>query len=326
MADYAVRTGGQVWSPNGSKALWEYDYKNKLGICYEDLIALCNQLGADPWLQVPHDVDTQFIASFAALVAANLDSNRRVWIELSNEFWNTAPANLMQNTYARERDAAAFNVPLSEVDNNGSEAGWGTGDLTGNFLKTFKDKWSALGKPADQVVGVAAGLRGSANYNSAVYNQAEAVQPGCVDVFAITTYFGNSLSGSLVQLDYDTSGNASEDTFKEAALLFEADIYGGIKNRFKATANALGVPIVAYEGGQHLTATGFINANPGTGSGNMTPREGDNEFRFGLWNPHLIAGDNNQQQGPGQGEAHLTFKNRSAGYNKADGVETVYRD
>ncbi len=262
--NYALQSGKQFISYEGIRTnLTEFGFKSTLGMSYEDIIDLCNELGVDPWLQIPYDSSSTFIENFAELVADNLDPALRVWFELSNEFWNSAPSYLPQNTSARQRYADAFNVNIATVDKNGSKAGWGAGDYVGSALKTFKDQWAAKGEASDRVIGVAAGWLNGVSFNQAVYNRAEEISAGCVDVFAITSYFANHVADDLVNLEYDTEGNATEATFMEAAFIAEAAIYGGLKRNLQKMVDVLPVPIVAYEGGQHLTPIGYIRGNPG---------------------------------------------------------------
>ena len=53
------------------------------------MIELCNRTGSDPWFCMPHLADDEFIRNFAAMVKERLDPSRRIYIEYSNEVWNT---------------------------------------------------------------------------------------------------------------------------------------------------------------------------------------------------------------------------------------------
>ncbi len=59
------------------------------GAPIEVMVALANVAGADPWFCMPHDADDNFIHEFAALVADRLDPGRKVYVEYSNEVWNS---------------------------------------------------------------------------------------------------------------------------------------------------------------------------------------------------------------------------------------------
>ena len=55
----------------------------------EVMFDLCNRLQADAWICVPHRADDDFIRRFAQLAREKLDSRRRVYVEYSNELWNS---------------------------------------------------------------------------------------------------------------------------------------------------------------------------------------------------------------------------------------------
>ncbi len=58
------------------------------GVAIEYMIALCNELDADPWFSMPHLADDEFVRNFAAMVKANLHKNAKIYVEWSNETWN----------------------------------------------------------------------------------------------------------------------------------------------------------------------------------------------------------------------------------------------
>jgi hypothetical protein len=57
------------------------------GVPVEVMVELTNRLGADPWFNIPHLADDDYVRHFAEYVHSNSKS-RRVYIELSNEVWN----------------------------------------------------------------------------------------------------------------------------------------------------------------------------------------------------------------------------------------------
>lgn len=67
------------------------------GVSLEYMIKLCNELGADAWFCMPHEASDDFVRGFAETVrygdpAKNipkLNSGLKVYVEWSNEVWNT---------------------------------------------------------------------------------------------------------------------------------------------------------------------------------------------------------------------------------------------
>jgi len=65
-------------------ASWvEYD-----GVPVEILVQLANEIGADPWFNIPHLATDEYIREFASYVRDNLDPRLKASFEFSNETWN----------------------------------------------------------------------------------------------------------------------------------------------------------------------------------------------------------------------------------------------
>jgi hypothetical protein len=72
------------WSdrPKVTDATW-FD-----GVPFEIMIALANEIDANPWFNVPHLADDDFVRSLAELVEAGVEDELTVYVEFSNEVWN----------------------------------------------------------------------------------------------------------------------------------------------------------------------------------------------------------------------------------------------
>ncbi|HYF15650.1 MAG TPA: hypothetical protein VD971_11325 [Phycisphaerales bacterium] len=64
-------------------------WRQKTGVPYEAAIDLCNMVGADYWVCVPFRADDDFVTNLATLVRDRLDPGLNVYVEFSNEVWNT---------------------------------------------------------------------------------------------------------------------------------------------------------------------------------------------------------------------------------------------
>ncbi len=73
------------------------------GVPVEIMVALANQVGADPWFNIPHDANDEFVIEFATFVRDHLDEGLIAKFEYSNEVWNTIFA---QTQYARAQGFA----------------------------------------------------------------------------------------------------------------------------------------------------------------------------------------------------------------------------
>lgn len=73
------------WSERAQ--LSDYTWSRR-GVPLEAIIALANHTGAEPWINIPHQANDDYVRQFAALVRDQLDPELRAWFELSNEIWN----------------------------------------------------------------------------------------------------------------------------------------------------------------------------------------------------------------------------------------------
>jgi hypothetical protein len=60
----------------------------RIGVPAEILVALANELQADPWFTLPHAAEDALVEEYARIAHAGLAPGRRAWVELSNEVWN----------------------------------------------------------------------------------------------------------------------------------------------------------------------------------------------------------------------------------------------
>jgi hypothetical protein len=59
------------------------------GVPLEYMVLLCNIQSASPWFSMPHLADDEYIERFASYVKEHLDKSLDIYIEYSNEVWNT---------------------------------------------------------------------------------------------------------------------------------------------------------------------------------------------------------------------------------------------
>ncbi len=70
------------------------------GVPAEVMIDLANRLQADPWFCMPHKADDEYVRNFAKQVHEKLSPQLKVYVEYSNEVWNS---QFSQNRYAGEQ-------------------------------------------------------------------------------------------------------------------------------------------------------------------------------------------------------------------------------
>lgn len=225
--DWTMRPG-----PNGSgNALG-------LGVPIEVMVDLCNELDADPWFCMSHRFDDNYVDQFAALVESMLEPELTVYVEHSNEVWNSI---FTQYHYAVEQ-AAALGIP---------------GDPFQSAMRYHSqrsveifDMWDDYFTP-DRLVRV----MGAWHTNTWVtgqlldWNNAAAH----TDALAVAPYFGGSLG----------SGNNPNQTLQmtpdeiiDACMTSIADRRLQTVAQFDTVEQYTDIDLIAYESGQHLVGVG----------------------------------------------------------------------
>ena len=74
------------------------------GACWEDVIALGNRTQKDIWINVPISASTDYVTKLATLLKDSLDPGINIYVENSNEVWNTAPG-FEQSIYNQDQAA-----------------------------------------------------------------------------------------------------------------------------------------------------------------------------------------------------------------------------
>jgi hypothetical protein len=217
---WADRTSPSYRSQAGSK-----------GVAWEYAIELCNLLGKDAWLSVPHAADDDYVRSLAALVRDKLASNLKVYVEYSNEVWNGA---FTQRKFVESAGAAAGRDWIQQY--------------VARSVELFRIFEATLGGRS-RLVRVIAGQ----SDNSGVCKQAiDALPAGAADALAIAPYFGGHLGNakhaaatSAMSVDQVLNACATDLANRRSHVVTHANL-----------AKAAGLELVAYEGGQHLAGVG----------------------------------------------------------------------
>lgn len=137
-SDRATRAGTHYFAPNG--------------IPWEDIIELANLTGKDIWINIPAQANDDYVRNLANLLFSTLSAGSKVYIEYSNELWNSGFSQFSYNaTQARAEIAANPGSPLNydgQGDNNGvrrtAERLKQIGDIfravvgTANMLTTYR--------------------------------------------------------------------------------------------------------------------------------------------------------------------------------------------
>jgi hypothetical protein len=88
-----------------------YLWKEFGGVPWEVIIELSNQAMIDPWINIPHLADKEYMTELAKLFKEKLDPRLKVYIEFSNETWNWQ--------FQQAQDANKFGRQRWAKDTNG---------------------------------------------------------------------------------------------------------------------------------------------------------------------------------------------------------------
>lgn len=207
------------------------------GIPIERQIDLSNQMQQDIWINVPHAAGNRYIRELGRLLDERLDPNLRVWIEYTNEYWNPL---FSQNTYVQSeltarygvsgqthayalRSAEMFDVFAEEFE---SER---TVRVFGAWASVLFPMWAGLPLITDE----------AGNTNA--------------DVTAIAAYF--DLPPDKMQALYRDYAAGEPIDMDQVFADLRADIdHNAVTWRENyLISSEYGLPMVAYEAGQHIT-------------------------------------------------------------------------
>lgn len=239
-------------TPEMSQATWR-------GASIETMVDLANRVDADPWLCVPHAADDDFIEHMAKTVRDRLEPGRVVYIEYSNEVWNGI---FSQYHYAAEQGCKAGLNKVSSYagpcDNDGAKMWAGTKWTAKRSARIF-DIFERVFGGTDRIVRVLAGQAAFVERNDVMLKAFNdpAVNPKRIqaDAFAIAPYFGG-VANDLAEKQ--GAAGLTVETILQQMDASIAEQVASLTKQNKALADKFGLRLVAYEGGQHLVATGEL--------------------------------------------------------------------
>lgn len=237
--DWTVTNGSQVrrWSDR-SRPVFQTQAQAG-GIAYEWIIRLANTVHADPWICVPHLADDDFVDQLARLLKFNLDPDLKVYVELSNELWNTHPA------FGQSAHAAAEGLRLGlSRDPKQARLFW-QARRSREVFQIFERVYGPEQK--QRLVRVVASQLGNTWAHEKLLGFEDL--RAHTDALAVAPYFdvGEAGLGALEELK-DPNLKWLFDHLERVALPVTIKWI----TLSREVADDSGLPLIAYEGGQHL--------------------------------------------------------------------------
>ncbi|MCK5725202.1 MAG: hypothetical protein KAH22_00100 [Thiotrichaceae bacterium] len=219
--------------PHLEEATWGGIYGSR-GVPLEVQVDLANRLNADPWLNVPHGADDDYMTRFAQYVYDHLSKNLTPHIEYTNEAWN---ATFIHNEHMQK-------MGLKEgLDKNALRAGYFY--YAKRSLEYFKI-WEGIYGGHDRFVRIIGGWDTRPDISGVILAYKDTYKQ--VDALAIAPYVGGNLRGFRASKTVDEIFHLLTDEKSYRSLpkvLDEISKQADLAKKF-------GVHLIAYEGGQGL--------------------------------------------------------------------------
>lgn len=241
------------------------------GVPYEAMVQLANETCSDIWINIPHMVDSDYPRQLARLIDGQispglaLDPALKVYIEFSNEAWNGQFP--VRQALIDEAQAIIASGDIGDIDPSDFGPSRVYARRSADVFRAFNE---VLGE--DRVVSVLAGQAGFAFVlESATDELQRRGDLGLVDVLAIAPYLpaGPDVSVAVAEVRQilgDPPGNGAELSEAQVAAVLDLHLQDvdetfrigaledGGREHFlnRDLANRLGLPLITYEGGQHL--------------------------------------------------------------------------
>ncbi len=256
------------------------------GTPYEVVIDLANASDSDLWLNVPVAASDEFMRQLAKLTAERLDPKRRLYIELGNELWNWAMPYEVGRQHglaeARKRWPGvegrvtdwSDGDPVNEMMMLYSWQGARTAEMGAIFRDAFKDQPDRLVVVLAGQIGASAPYWAPSRYllESPVWVAVDGAKPAAThaDAYAVGPYVGEPEGDDRFSRESPEAYIADAIRYLRGEGPWHADAEEpGLRYSIRhdrAMAAEFGLPLIAYEGGQHFIGSRFtrdqVNVHP----------------------------------------------------------------
>lgn len=235
-----METNGSRQREWTDRATSSYCHFTERGVPVEVMVDLCNRLKANAWFCMPHRATDDYVRQFAEAVKAQLDPSLKVYIEYSNEIWNSG---FEQTRYAGDE---GLKMGLAEKH---WEAGWRYSALRSvEIFNIWEKAWGGH----DRFVRVIASQAANAYVSEQKLKTRDAWQH--CDALAIAPYMSFNVP---LESSKDSPGAAEVAQWPLNRLLDHVETNSlpecirWMRDSARV-ANQYKLKLIAYEAGQHL--------------------------------------------------------------------------
>lgn len=212
-----------------------YTYANNKGVPYELMVKLMNDQDVDGWVCIPHTASDDYIRQMATFFKNNLEPDRHLYVEYSNEIWNW----LFGQTHW---------LNFHGCENAGVTWPEGIAPYVDNALSIWTEVYEG---DLDRITRVIGTQSSWLDVSERICNNVDTV---VYDAVSPTFYFGLSDAGDEALDELGATATTSDLTHYVRSNLNTSFSYiQDIAN----LANELNKSLVFYEGGQHITPHPF---------------------------------------------------------------------
>ncbi|RTZ63942.1 MAG: hypothetical protein DSZ29_06240, partial [Aquificaceae bacterium] len=242
-------------------------YSGDKGVPAERMIDLANAINAAPWLSVPYKASDDYIRQYARMVKNRLRPRQKVYLEYSNEMWNTI---FPGTTYAARKADKLWHFPYKEKPPYQRRVAMATNwyaKRTVEMCNIWKQEFGNQRNRVKCVLSAQSAVTwvGKETLDCPLWKEAG----GCgkyVDAFAIGPYFGDYIARlehrpEVKQWTRDLDGGMQRlfQEIEQGGALKKGHPGGAIAltlgqyvDQNKKLADKYGLELLAYEAGQHL--------------------------------------------------------------------------
>lgn len=264
----------------------DYTYA-RLGVPIEVMVALANELNADPWFNIPHLASDELVRGYAQIAHDQLNSNLMAEVEFSNEVWNW---QFGQAQWAEAQGLARWGQKNTWVQYYGLRAA----EVANIWADVFRDApqrlmrivavqtgWLGLEEqildaplvvaeghlpPVDSfdayaVTGYFSALLGSDQKFAAVKGWLLQSETAATDQAALSGLSGASAIAYATEHRYDLADKLAAQELRDGSVTGDradslAQVLGETLPYQAAVAKQRGLKLVMYEGGSHVVGYG----------------------------------------------------------------------
>lgn len=230
-----------------------------LGIPYEDIIEFCNQFEIDPWICVPHRANDEYVEELARLFDRDLDDQRTLYLEYTNEGWN--PSYPEKRQYMLDQGialglATSTHPELVELEAVHRFHALRSFQIFEIFNSVFAD---------DSRIVKVHGTQSDPFIADLIFDSYEMdiVNPNNMrpDAVAVASYVGVTLFDEFAEHGLEVCDHSAQDLLDTLRARTEKEIIE-LNERWAQLSNQNNIDLYAYEGGQHVTEINFQPMDP----------------------------------------------------------------